>query len=506
MPIRPIPSPPADPPDDEGEFDLSQLSDPNDDEEEQEDDDDPEAPAVARAPDPAETVPRRRGRKPRGAQDPKPVGVGATIKEPRTYWKDRNLEVLWPEVLEYLRVHGRSPYEVDLRVKRTEPIEQLIGEPFSGGTVMGADGRAAATMVVDKVTNDYHMFAGAMGPATYKVEIIWRVNSKVLTWGTLRLASPDAIMGFRRAQSSGMGGSGSPASVATHYYPPPPPQYQPPQYPPQYQPPYAGYGAPPPQPPPSSGSSDDVRELHYLRGTMDEVLRALREGRPPNIAPPPGPAAMPSVDDIARRVVEMLRPGFGAPPAAVPVPTPPTPAVSVFESSVQSIMQNMIQGTLKKVAGNINQAMGADPQSNEAVAEIMSDDPKEDLPFSVIPVGSKWPDGRDVYFPKKKTDGSIDYMGVLAANPFLMEKLADSASGLIGSVGDLVKNLGRAAIPGAAEVVHNIPRAAVQAGMGQPQAPPYQPPSQPPPPAPTVTPHANGVAPAPVPSGGGWPT
>lgn len=511
MPIRPIKNPHADPPPDEGEFDLSQLSGPGDDEEEneeeEEDDDEPEAPpAAARASEPEATMPRRRGRKPR---DPKPEGMGATVRKPKTYWHDRNIEVLWPEVLEYLRTQHRPPHDVDIRVKRTEPVEALIGQPFNGGTVMGGEGRAASTAIVDKITDEYHMISGALGPTTYKVEIFWRINSQVLTWGTLRLPSPDAIIGMRRAQQNAQQNAQPPTMGAPwQHYAPPPPQYafsQPSAYP---SPPYAGYGAPPPPPPPAyDPSSAEMRaELGYLRGTLDEVLRAAREGRQPNIQPPPTPGAPPSVEDIARRVAEILRPGLGAPPVmATPNVVPPTPATSVFESSVQSIMQSMMQGVLKKVAGNVDSAIRGDGsashQPNEAVAEVVDDDPKEDLPFQVIPVGSKWPDGREVFFPKKKTDGSIDYMGVLAANPFLMEKLADSASGLIGSVGDLVKNLGRAAIPGAAEVVNNIPRGAVQAGMGQPQAPPPQPS---PPPAPTMTPHANGV-PTP-PSGGGWPT
>jgi hypothetical protein len=108
-------------------------------------------------------------------------------------------------------------------------------------------------------------------------------------------------------------------------------------------------------------------------------------------------------------------------------------------------------------------------------------------------------------FPRDKETGSINVMGVAFANPFIAEKMADAASSFIGNVGDLVKNMGRAAIPGATEVVQNIPRGAVQAGMGQqPQAPPVQAPA--PHPQVQATPaRSNGVA-APAPDNGGWPT
>lgn len=499
MPIRPVTNPHAEPPPEEGEFDLSQLSDPEDEEELE---DELEATAPEPEPDPDPTPPKRKGGRPRKPQEQKPVGVGVAAKEPTTYFKNRNLEVLWPEVLEYLRQQHRSPWDVDIRVKRTEPQEMLIGQPFNGGTVMGADGRAASTQIVDKITDDYHMLSGAVGPASYKVEILWRVNSKVLTWGIIRLASPDAIMGMRRAQSQQQPAPPMPWH-GPHY--PPPPSYA------QYQPPpassYAGYGAPP-QSHGSSESTESMRaELGYLRGTLDEVLRAQREGRQPNIQPPPGTAStMPSVEDIARRVVEMLRPtGLGAPVVATPNVVPPTPAVSTFESSVQSIMQSMIQGTLKKVAGSIDQAIRGDgtPPPPEAAAEVI--DPKDELPFDMIALDSKWPDGRPVYFPKKKENGTIDWMGVLAGNPFLVEKMSDSVSGLVGSVGDVIKNLGRTAIPGAAEVVTHIPRGAVQAGMGQPQQPqvsPYRPAPQ----ASSVVPSNGAGASVPPPSNGGWPT
>ena len=278
---------PREPPpdDDEGEYDLSQLSDPEEDEEEPEEIE--AAPPPVREPDPSATMPKRRGRQPK-PREPKPVGVGATVREPLTYWKQRNIEVLWPEVLEYLRQQHHSPYDVDIRVKRTEPIEMLIGQPFNGGTVVGGEGRAASTAIVDKITDEYHMVSGAVGPATYKIEIFWRVNAKVLTWGTLRLNSPDAIMGMRRQQQQQQ----PPPWQGPHYLPPPP--YAggygapPPPPPPMYPPPYAGYGAPPPQTPVHDDVAAALRaENGYLKGTLDEVMRAFREGRQPNIQPMP---------------------------------------------------------------------------------------------------------------------------------------------------------------------------------------------------------------------------
>jgi hypothetical protein len=513
MPIHPVPGQREPPPDDEGEYDLSQLSDPDDDiEEEEEDEIVDTAPPVAVDPEPV--APKRRGGRPRKPQDPKPVGVGATIREPKQFWKSRDIEVLWPEVLEKIRELHHTPWDVDIRVKRTEPQEMSIGPTFPGGTVMGGNGKAASTQIVDKITDEYHMASGTMGPATYKIEIFWRVNSKVFTWGTLRCQSPDAIMAMRRQQQQQAVQPGGPMGWSGPYYPPPPAY---PQLPPQYAPPYAGYGAPPPQAPPHSNEDTTAMraEIGYLRGTLDEVLRASREGRQPNIQPmPPAgvgtPAGPPGIEEIARRVVEMLRPGFGNPVMATPT-VAPTPAVSTFEASVQTIMQGMMQGVLKKVGHSVEQAIRGDgpaTQATEAVAEVIPpEDPREHLPFESIEVGSKWPDGRPVMFPRDKETGSINMMGIAFANPFLAEKMADAASSFASNVGDLVKNMGRAAMaPGTAEVVNNIPRGAVQAGMGQPQAPPMR---QAPPPHPQVAqqapqPASNGVAQ--VQDNGGWPT
>jgi hypothetical protein len=487
--IRPIPSQ-AEPVPEEGEFDLSQLSDPDDDEDEDAIEEEEEVEPVAAVPLPPEPEsPKRRGR-PRKTQDPKPVGVGATIAGPKNFWKSRDIETLWPDVLEQIRHLHKTPWDVDVRVKQTQPIEMIIGQPFNGGTVMGGDGRASSTQIVDKITDDYHMVSGAVGPTTYKIEIIWRVSGKVFTWGTLRLASPDAIIGLRRHQKmQPVGPQWGPQSF-------PPPQYQPPPYP--YQPPYAGYGAPPPSFSAPPAQSDDVRELHYLRGTLDEVMRAMREGRAPNIQPPPA-VAPPSIEEIVRRVVEVLRPtlpvaGLGAPPVVAAAAIPPSPMAVTLESTVNSLLTGALEGVMKKVATSIDQAIrggGTSPQATEAVVEVMPpDDPKDSLPFEGISTGSKWADGRDVVFPRDRETGSINYMGIPFANPFLVEKLSDAASTLVGNVGDLVKNLGRATIPtGTAEV---LPRA----GVGQPQ----------PPPAPTLTPHTNGIAAAPaVPNDGGWP-
>lgn len=508
MPIHPVPTSREAPAEDEGEYDLSQRSDPTDDEEEEIE----AAPEPEPEPDP--TPPKRQGGRPRKKQEQKPVGVGVAAREPPlSYWKQRNIEVLWPEILEYLRQQHRSPYDVDIRVKRTEPIEMLIGQPFSGGTVMGGEGRAASTAIVDKITDEYHMVSGAVGPATYKIEIFWRINAKVLTWGTLRLNSPDAIIGMRRQQQQNQ--QQPPAWQGPHYPPPLPPYagYGAPQAP-SYSPPYAGYGVPPPHAPPSEDAAAMRAEIGYLRGTLDEVMRAFREGRQPNIQPmPPAGVGTPAggasdIEAVARRVVEILRPGLGANPVVATPTVAPTPAVSTFEASVQTIMQGMMQGVLKKVGQSVDLAIrgdGASSQPAEAVAEVIPpEDPKDHLPFESIPVGSKWPDGRDVMFPRDRETGSINMMGVAFANPFLAEKMADAASSFIGNVGDLVKNMGRAAIPGGAtEVVQNIPRGAVQAGMGQ------QPHVQAPAPHPQVTQsppiqRPNGaVQPQ---DNGGWPT
>jgi hypothetical protein len=510
--------PPIQPPEPE---DLEDLPDEDETEEEEEEDETEEvaaAPPVQAQPEPV--APKRRGR-PKGSKnaEPRPVGVGAAQSTPKTYWQNRNLEILWPDVLKWLREQHRTPFEVDIRVKRTEPVESMIGVPFNGGTVSG-EGAPAATQIVEKITNEYHLPSGTVSPARYKIEIFWRVNSHVLTWGELRLASPDAILAMRRQQQMAAQqqpvGYGAPTWQGPHYPPPPSyPQYQQQPYPPpQYPPPYAGYGAPPQAPPQGGTSEADQRELGYLRGTMDEVLRALREGRQPNIQPPPqAPPQAPGADmeeRIVQRIMGLLRPGLGAVPAAgAAVTANASPLANTLEASVQQIITSGLQGLLKKVGQNMDQAFrGETGQAAEAVAEVIHENPADHLPYEAIPVGSKWADGREVVFPRDKETGSINWMGALFSNPFIMEKMSDSANGLAGAVTDVVKNVGRQAMqPGStvqAQVVSHIPRAAVHAGVSQaPQAPAPHPAVQTAPQPPPPPPHQNGAAAS---SNGGWPT
>jgi hypothetical protein len=482
--------------------DLEDLPDLDDDNEEGDDEEEEEREPP---PQPEGASPRRGPGRPRKSPSPRTSGVGATPtpQAEKYQWRNRDVENLWPEILHQLAVHyHRPPHDVDIRVKRMEPQEMLLGQPFNGGTVAGSEGQAASTQIVNKITDEYHMVSGCAGPASYKIEFIWRANSQVLKWGIIKLPSPDAIMAVRQQQARLQ-------QQQAYASPMMPPQY-PGSYPaPPYgqQPPYQGFGAPQAQATQAPQGDAAMRaELGYLRGTLDEVLRAQREGRQPSIQPPPPAPGEPiSEDRIVARVVEALRAsgaiGMGAPPPAPPPAAPPPAATATdqFQQSVQSIMQTMVQGALKRVASNVESAfrgegLGAAPA--EAVAEVVPEEKPEDLlPFRVVPVPeSKWPDGRPVNFARKP-DGNIDYQGALMSNPFIMEKLGDAAAGLVGSVSEVIKGIGRASIPTSPQgphVVNHIPRGAVHAGVSHPQ----------PVPQPQAAPQAATAPPA----RGGWPT
>lgn len=469
----------------------------------------PVASGVAAPPTPVPLpAPRPRGRPrknaPRTAMGAPPVI--APMKGSGSVFSTRDVENLWPEIIRETIAAGHSPYEIDIRIKRTEPQEMLIGSPFNGGSVMGTENTAAATQIVNKITDEYHLLSGANGPSTYKVEFLWRVNSQLIKWGSIRLASPEAIMAMRRAQQmngqqQGMPQPGMYPAPAPHY----PGAYPSPVAPPGY--PYNGFGYAPPPPPASPQGGENaglMAELSYLRGSLTEALSAAREGRAPNIQPPP-PAPVhesPSVEAIAQRVAEILRPGFGAPAAAgvgAP-PAPPSPSAPVMDkmtSMMQQITQELVVGVLGKVGKSIDSAIRGDIGLGAAPAEEPSEaaevvKPEDQLPFGVVPIpDSKWSDGRTVNFTKNKETGNIDLAGSLMANPWLIEKMGDAASGLIGAVGEVVKTMGKSQIPvpGAAEVVTNIPRGAVNVGAGhvQPQTSP-SPQTAPTPPPPAAPP------------------
>jgi hypothetical protein len=470
----------------------------------------PVAPPEPPPPAPKKPRGRPRTREPRGVASPPPAAVPRQHGDP---WASRDVESLWPEILTWAKAQGHSPYDIDIRVKQTSPNEMIVGEPFNGASVQGNEGKSASAQIVEKITNEYHIPSGVNGPATYSVQFFWRVNSMSIKWGVLRLASPEQILSIRRNQQAAGAQHGPPPPG--YGAPPPPPYYQPqspygphgPPQPPQgYYPPYptSGFGAPPPAPAEPARGRD--REA-YLEGVLDEVLRAQREGRQAVIPPPPV-AETPSVDSIALRVVEMLRPhlpGFGAVAAVATVP-PPVPLVvaSPVQSTMEQITSSLMQGVLKKVGDSISSAirgegLGALPGTPEpaVVAEVV--DPSGDLPFTTIPIPeSKWNDGRPVNFTRNKETGNIDYGASLMANPILLEKIGDAAAGLIGSVSEVVKGIGRSTIPGGqpqghVEVVQNIPRNAVNVGAGQVQ-PPQQAPQAP------TAPAKNGA-----PQQGNWP-
>ena len=476
--------------------DLPDLPDDDDelgpDDPDSEDDDDepvaglgtvPVAPPEPPPPPPKKPRGRPRTREPRGVASPPPAAIPRQHGDP---WASRDVESLWPEILTWAKAQGHSPYDIDIRVKQTSPNEMIVGEPFNGASVAGTEGKSASTQIVEKITNEYHIPSGVNGPATYSVQFFWRINSMAIKTGVLRLASPEQILSIRRNQQAAAAQHGQPPAGAGYGaspqapwgypgYPPPPP-------PPQgYYPPYpGGFGAPPQVEP----ARDNRREA-YLEGVLDEVLRAQREGRQPVIQPPPTPShEPPSIDSIALRVVELLRPqlaGLGAPPNA----PPPVPQVvtSPVQSTMESITATLMQGVLKKVGDSISSAIRGEglgalppPEPEPAVAEVMK--PEDNLPFTTIPIPeSKWNDGRPVNFTRNKETGNIDYGASLMANPILLEKLGDAAAGLVGSVSELVKGIGRSAVPeaqGQTEVVRSIPRGAVNVGAGHvaPQAPP----------------------------------
>jgi hypothetical protein len=508
-------------------------------EEDEEDLDEPEETGAPEPPEPPEPI-LRTAPKPKPKRHPSGLGNVGVIEGTKR-WVNKDADALWPEILNYIKKHHRSPYEIAIGVTRFGTEATKLGT-IEGASVLGDQKIGPGEALFNRVRDHIHMTT-ADRPMLYDLRFYWKQNGYPITTGRLQLPAPAEITAMRRAADAA-----GPESYGQYQ---PPPQH-PPQYPPQHQPPPYGppYGYPPPYYPPQAQPQHPdptvLQELAslraesaYFRGQLDEMLRAKAEGREPVISPlppPPPPPAPPPVapgvgalgdaelTNIAVKIAGMLgiKPGQSSQPAPPPPPPPPPPPGSglggiedVLRRAVTESMNRIVQTTMsqveKSVVSGITGAagLGARPEDDddEELPEvtIAPADPKDSLPFRSIKLDATWPDGRPVIYAQKP-DGSIDYLGAAFNNPFILEKVAEGANALMMSGAETIKRIG--STPTAAGVGGPPRQMQMKAAPMQMPMPVPVPPQAPPPPqvpaAPAPAPVASVPPVPPPPNKSGW--
>jgi hypothetical protein len=467
--------------------DLSSGELPDDPPEEEEELEDPE-PAVSQ---PAPANPPRRLPSPRrpGTGSPgKPKMTPAGT--PNTRFQFKEAELLWGEVLAFLRLNHKTPHDVTVQVFRVDPPPSMTLMPnFDGSIVAGSANESPDDQLVRRVADYYHL-PTARQAATYSIRFLWKANGMRIAQGNLTLPPPAEIIAGRNAamrmqhdggeQGVGSGrqftpgnqggGGGYGGGGYGGVYQPPPPQ-QPWQQTPPYQP--QGVGGVDPNIQAMMG------ELSYLRGAFSEALSAAREGRQPNIQPPPPGVAAPPIseDAIVDKVVAKLgillgHVGAAAPPAAAPAPQPAAQVTHSLTGMVEKMVTGVLETSIKAVMGGVERqvkvatGMGGVPAEEPEADEPPP--PEDPVPWNVAPVSDvKWPDGSPVRYASDKESKDISPMGLAFSNPYVAEKAMDMLGGLAEAVKKVVSeaaaNAGAGMVPrvGAgstpAQVVDRIP-------------------------------------------------
>jgi hypothetical protein len=437
---------------------------------------------------------------------------------------------IWPDLLEELKAKGKTPYDLAVRVVCEDPPPtRPIGNAFDASAIVGDRSTSPSDKLFQMVRDNYHM-TWAKTPAIYDVQFVWKDGGKIAKRGQLIMPHPDEIIAMKQVGAAGYGGTPG------GYRPQLPPQQPPPQWggsqyeAPQQRPAWPQPGGYPAQPAYSQTSDESVQlraELQRerengarMQGQLDELLKAVREGRMPNVgtgqppapapaAPSPPPQQQVDLDGVVLRILDRMgiKPGFGAPPAAQqaavpaqpqldpvdmavlrildrfgirpgmpgigvggPPPPPANPktvvdeteaAVAAFEKMISAV------GRVRGFGKKLDKIFSEEPI--EAVGEVVGDANDGKLPFDAVAIPEvKWQDGRPVMYTADPKTGKIDWTAAAFANPAVVEKVADGFSRFMGTLGRVVQAASRAQ-QGAeeeTEVVDETPPDAQDAGSG----------------------------------------
>jgi len=439
---------------------IDNLLDGDDDDEENGDGGEPQEPREHVPGSPKKRIPKPRLKK---------LGLGAPEEIPFKY---QEAELLWVEILDRMPRWGKSAFDLGCRVSRLAPDKMQLGNAFSCEAIVGDDGKSPGDALIDFVSDNYHLASGQQGPMRYELLFFWKAGGKYVTKGILSLPSAAEIMAFRRARmmssmkNQPAAGVGAPPAMMPQM--PAQPSFSPAYYPHPHQ-----------QPPMAPDFSAVMNELAYTRGALNEALAASREGRQPNIPPPPpGVGAPPAPQGMTKKevveaVVEVLK-ATGLLPAAAgvgaPPPTPPaaaqeaTSVVSSFGTFVKQMQE------FKRLGSEMRHVFEPDEEDEEPPPAAAPPPPvvpeKDDgLPFIVSEVpGSKWPDGTSVQIAMNKESRDVDKFGLAMANPYVagkamdaLGKLAETASAALAKFGGFQQQQGVGAPPPPQEPKKELP-------------------------------------------------
>jgi hypothetical protein len=460
--------------------------------------------------------PRKHGANSPGVGSANMNGRTRTLADgtPNSKWQDREAELMWPEILQWVESTGHSAYEVSIQVVRLTPAGPEGALPmgsFDGNAAIGDKQVGPGDRLMQIITDQFHM-ATARGPARYEVRFVWKMGSGRIGTGILNLPSPAEIIALRNAaysaasaeqpqQQGGVGARppGPPMHQAPYSSPPPYGQPQQPPWAPYYGAPmYPHYGMGYPQTP--QGLSPEMAalqsQLERTQGALNEALAAAREGRQPRIegvaAPPVSEAAL--VEKVTAGVLMALhKAGVIAPQAAsqpATVAAPPVAGVAA-DQGLRGEMDDMMRGVFRtavqmfksNVEKSVKQMMGVGGVPEDTAAEIAEPEPAKDefkTPFDVASVSDvKWPDGSPVRYAADRSSGDISPMGLAFSNPYMVEKGMNIAQGVTEALTDALKGLAKQGLTSGVgrpqqptQVVREIPKTASDATVEESPTPP----------------------------------
>jgi hypothetical protein len=446
----------------------------------------PPAPAVlpqvsAPTQRPAQAHPRRKNRA-------KANGLGAVTGD--VAWKNKDADLMIGEMLERLNRDGHSPYELSIGVLDLNPSgggQAVKLGSFEMASVVGDQSLSPGDALTRKVEDDFHLASGKLGGGLYELRFMWKVNSQVYGRGRLSVPPRDQLLRMRASamqQGQPQPGFGQPFDPWGR--PTQPPQgfgSPPPGWgygpPPTWGQP-SPYYAPPPSPAAPQGMNPDTKHLvdtliNQLNETRNELAQMRKEPPPaPVVAPPSVGVGAPPQASLEETVTRAVSAAMGA---LLPHLRPQQSQSSLegdLTKATSAMLGGLMQAAVKRLGQNlqqgISQGLGAPvemPAPEDPETELVPPpDPSDDLPFKQVKLEATWPDGRNVYYPAKKEDGSTDWLGALFTNPWVTEKLVDNVNNMVGSVADAVKRVGVAG----PHIVHHTPKAA-QDATPQPEAP-----------------------------------
>lgn len=361
-------------------------------------------------------------------------------------WSSHEVEVLWPELLQWLEAKGRSAYDVMVNVVRVEPPPKVcVGDPFEAAACVG-DGTTTPHAALKFMVEEFYHLPLVRTPAKYELQFVWKNSGQYIVNGYLGCQSQPEIIALRVAQerrrmftasqlptqAPGLGGMPSHA----------PPQGQQPQQPQQpqqqqpqvQQPPpfggypygYSAYAYPPPQPQPQTDPA-----LERRLAALEEENRRLRAGQsigvrpvPTGVGAPPQPQQPPlTATDIATAMATALKAvGFGAPQQDM---------VTGLRSALGLV--KAIREFSDEVSSEFEPEHPEQPVPMlPAPAEVK---PEDDNPYDVTEVPSQWDDGTKAKLVRDKETGKVDLVGLALYNPRPTQKLIEAGVAVLERFG-----------------------------------------------------------------------